>query len=970
MNASVTFSTSPWLLFLIIPIVAVIFALVFARKKRGSRISVNLILSAILQCIVGSLFVFVISGLQIEYDEKNIPREAVVLVDSSYTAGSQRESMDNFVNDVIKQSVGRCRVGVVLFGKGQEVALDMIQCNSYEEADRAYQKYIEVSRRTPLENATDIGAALRFVWNSTSGANNFISDPTRARIVILSDGLETDGDSLNVMKELARGGIQIETAFYADSYLADTSILEVIYPEKTIYSGEDFEIKVKIKSSHQDTATLSIIDKDEQGNTKEEKINTKLQAGIQTITLNHKFDNNGFHELVFTLDAVIDEKTENNIFCSYFEVADKNKILILETYDKESTVFKNILDEAMQKGNIEIDINNIKSAEEMTAKDLSQYSEVILYNSAANDMTEDFQLQLQIYVQGGGGLFTIGGFEKDEEGKIIMTSKSSNPDEQVPLMHSYRESDLKESILADMLPVSVESYNPPVAVVFIFDISTSMTGSSGSSIETAAEDARYILDNVLDSRDYVAIVTLQTSYTETTPLSPITKKEELKETITELEDYWNWDASTKFAPAIEQATRILANAPVDVARKHIILFSDGGPGDSFDAYGKAMEDAYNSQGINITVVTYYRSKKIVDGVTYYFNHAYDVVGYHIKVENMDKLAGVGHGHHLILPRGNDYRTQHGVAPVFQTDLKLDDVFYETYSPKKGEESPILGNITGLELQNLMLKGYFPSKAKIDEGITVPLRANGAPLYAEWGYGEGKVGSILIDLEGELSSDLLTTTTGKTLISNMVLSLLMNVEQPQEEISFEVTMSEDNFHTRVNVFNLEQDEAKIVAMVQAPDMTIEKFNFGSVLTGCHFEFENSQTGVYNVYVMKVHSNFDFMGSNVSNPADIPNDMLIQMVKMHRTFSYSKEFDGTADPYTEGRDLLAALSSRKVIDGNVYSKFVYDAEKIFSPTGYTHFVKDLRQWLLITAMVLYLAGIIFRLFKIRKRKSKIK
>ena len=70
MNATVTFSLSPWLLFLILPVFVAILALVFARKKKEA-ISANLILSSIFQCVVASLFIFAIAGIQIEYDEKS-----------------------------------------------------------------------------------------------------------------------------------------------------------------------------------------------------------------------------------------------------------------------------------------------------------------------------------------------------------------------------------------------------------------------------------------------------------------------------------------------------------------------------------------------------------------------------------------------------------------------------------------------------------------------------------------------------------------------------------------------------------------------------------------------------------------------------------------------------------------------------------------------------------------------------------
>ncbi len=974
-NASIIFSTSPWLLFLIIPMMALIFALVFVRKKKSSRVTANLILSALLQCAAAFCFIFAIAGVGIKYEEENSPKEAVVLVDTSYSASTQRENMSDFVYDVLMQSVGKCKVAIVLFGQGQQVAIEMTQFKSDEDAQQAYQKYLSILAATPSDGATDIGAALKFVWAAASSGNNLISDPSRAKIVVLSDGLETDGDALSTMKTLVRNGVQIETSFYADSYPADSSILEVNYPQRNIYTNDKFDFNVEIKSAHNTSAVVTLIDKDQEGKTRETSFEISLQSGTHQIALPYSFESGDFHELTFKLILKEDKEEKNNVFCSYFDVAKKNKILILEKYQAESSELNKMLADVTEKNNIEIDIKEIADVQTFKAKDFAKYSEVILYNFAACDMQQEFQVELESYVDVlGGGLFTIGGFEKDEQGNIQMTPKESNPEEKVPSLHSYKEGDLYGSVLSDMLPVRVEAYKPAVAVVFVFDVSSSMAGKwEGDGIHSATEDARYIIDNVLEPKDYLGIVTLQTSYSQTEPLSPLTKKDELKASITELEDFYDFDACTQYAPALEHATQILANVPSGVARKHVILFSDGSPGDALDAYGKVVADAHASQDISFTIVTYYLSCRYFDGVPYYFNHAYDRPGYEIKIDRMQTLAGYGGGSFVLTSRD---KTLHSVAPYFKQDLKLDqleDICYEDFSPRKGVESDILGNITGLQLQELTLNGYFSSRTKLDSNISVPLLANGSPLYAEWTYGQGKVGSLLIDLEGEWSSDLLNTNTGQTIVTNIVFSLLMNVKQLDNN-TFEASLSENNLHTQVNVFSLLQEEdtsTKIVALVQYPlQSKTKKYDLGVLANGSRFVFENFERGVYTIYIMKVSADYDFMQSTVNNLSDIPQDVLHEVTILHRAFSYSNEYDGRQDAYTTGKDLLFAISTRDVSEDEEYSKFIYDADKLFLPNGKISHTQDLRQSLLISAMVIYLFGIVLRLFKIKKLKLKNK
>lgn len=966
MNSHITFAFSPWILFAILPIVAAILAFVLLRKKRGSKITLNLILSAIFECVVAAIFVVAVSGIRVEYDEEYIPSEAVILVDNSYTASFQRDAMDNFVHETLKQSVGNCKVGVVLFGSGQKVALDLKQYKSEEDAEDAYKKYTEVVSQTEKDCATDIGSALKFVWSEGS-EKNFATDPTRTRIVILSDGLETDGDAIGEMRRIIRSGAQLETSFYASNYISDTSIIAVNFTEQVIYAGDSMNIEVTVKSSHQGSATLSL---NSDGATTD-SLTVDLQAGTQKFIMQHKFESDGFHELVFRLEPPDDEIAENNVFCTYFEVAENNKILILERYGKESKMLESTLAGVAEKGHIDIVVEDIRAASNMlTANDLAQYSEVILYNGAADDMTSKFLGELQTYVEKfGGGLFTVGGFEKGDDGQVQMTPKYNNPSEEIPAVHSYKEADLKDSILAELLPVNFEAYEPSVAVVMVFDVSRSMT-STGGAIHTAVEDARYICDHVLDKQDNIGILMLEDSYhAEDSSLIPMTKIDYIKEQFDTIEDHWDFYSSTSYAPALTQATRMLSLAPPEAAKKHIILFSDGGPGDKKEDYLAAMADA-ERQEISITVVTYYLSKKDINGTTCYFNHSYDVWGQQINIENMEELANTGGGSLVLLPKKE--LTLHGVAPIFEKDLKLDqleDLCYQSFKPRRGETSSIFGDITDTELENLELGGYFLCRRKLGS-VSVPLTAHGSPLYAEWAVGSGKVGSIMVDLEGVWSGNLLNIDTGRTLVENIVLSLLGSIRSPNDK-TFDVTLFEDNLRTQVNIFNTSEEndlDSKVVAMVIAPDSSVKKYDLGALSKGSRFVFDNADVGVYKIYVAKVRSTYDFLGANIKAFSDIPADEIFEYAELFRAFSYSKEFDGTENAYSSGQDLLASLSTRTSSDGLAYSKFIYDAKDVFSPYGVVHRIDDFRRNLLICAMVLYLVGITFRFFKIRKLKLK--
>ncbi len=951
MDARVTFSVSPWLLLILIPVYAAVFALFFIGKKRGSRVTASRIVSAILQCLAATCCVFAAAGIRIERYEPNAPEELVVLVDNSGTAAGQRENMDGLVREVLSANGGRCRIAVALFGYGQRVVLPM----GYHDAESAYEQYIASSKLSPADNATDIASALKLAWDPAPGARPLITDPSRGKVLILSDGLETDGDALGAIKVLTRDGVQIETSFFADSYLADASILGVNYSEQELFAGRECSLTVTVKSNIAGEAVLTCIDGE-----KEENVPVLLQAGTQEIALKHTFDGAGFHELDFLLDTDGDGREENNVFCSYAQVYEGNKILLIETYVGESALFKSTV-EGGADGDVAVETKLISKAAEMTAEEFSRYGEVVLYNSSQEDMPQEFQNALYKYVNDlGGGLFTVGGFEKDGDGTILTEPRYRGRDEQVPVKHSYTEDAPKDSVFASMLPVTVEEYKPAVAVVFVFDLSTSMASTSGP-LGRAVDDVSYVLDNVMEPRDYAGVVTLQESYSQTDPLSPMTKKEELKASIEEFRTFYDWYAPTQYAPALQQAADMLALAPDNVARKHIVLLSDGGPGDKIDSYGKVIEEA-GKRGITITVVTYYRRTREIDGETYYFNHDYDFKGYEINVGNMQKLAAYGNGSLSLIPR----TAVNGWVEDMKKDLKLEElgcIGYDSYVPKVGDNAyETLGDITNLDLKDLTLGGYFPSRRRLD--AYVPLYAEGSPLYAYRSLGAGKVGSIMIDLEGVWSAELFKNDAGRTLVFNITSSLLRKVAGEDGGHDIDAALSEDNFSTQVNVYGYgREDGAKLVAFVLPPSGgTSQKFDLGDS-GGGRFVFDNLTAGVYTVQLLKVKSELDFMDGAIKTVADIPAEAVLDSVELYRAFSYSQEYSGTADPYGEGQALLAALSTREAKEGVAYSKFVYDAQTVFQPNGSVRRISDLRRWLLIAAIVLYFAGIVVRRVKLR-------
>lgn len=306
------------------------------------------------------------------------------------------------------------------------------------------------------------------------------------------------------------------------------------------------------------------------------------------------------------------------------------------------------------------------------------------------------------------------------------------------------------------------------------------------------------------------------------------------------------------------------------------------------------------------------------------------------------------------------------------DLKFDElkgIAMLDYNPSISQRTSLLNGISDDDLATLTLTGFFTTHAKNYGNVQTVLTAKYVPLYAQWEFGNGRVGSIMIDLERVFSRELLNSEVGAEILNNILSELMMEVTIQSRTL--DVTLVEDNYRTQVNIYGYDvetEKEAKLVALVQSPNSNAGIFKFdlsGISYSGNRFTFENLDPGVYTIIVLKVRSSFDISSSNIRSFTDIPSDAIFETVRVYRAFSYSREYDLMQDPYESGRDLMAALSTKELEDesATIYDKLVYSPEEVLGSYELVHHVLDPRTALFIAAIILYLIGIALRKFKIK-------
>lgn len=934
-NFHVEFSLSPWLFLLLIPAIAFTLILYFKVEKRFRKMRRRTV-SLVLHIIIFVLAITALTGVYFTWEMENVENELVILVDESYSERSSRERADNFVREIIEANGNRSKYAVVKFGYDQILSVEM----GKHRASDSFEDYL--NSESPDASATDIRSALSYVWDpirKTSGGetgNPVITDPKSARILLISDGLQTDRDAMSVARLMALDGVRIDVSFFPANYAQDAWIVDAKYPDRSFDVGENFEFDLSVKSSYPGTFDLSFSDN---GNVKYTKTGLSLRAGLQSVKIPYSFSSAGHHELKFGMTSTGDTNVENNVFYTSYDLEENNSILIIESRKGESD---RLLDVIMARPDAEyltVKVVNITDAPQ-SIEELSLYDEVILVNVSHGDMTKNFENLLYEYVNNrGGGLFTVGGFEKDEEGNVKTTLDAKGKIK--PVAHAYNEADMKDTVYSSLLPVKIEEYTPPTALAILIDRSSSMEDNFDRPFEMALSGALAAVD-VMSPRDFIGVMTLQTTYHVEMDLTPMTQRSKIIDSIYRVAD--EEGGSTNYSASIEHACRSLCTMQ-SVERKHILLLSDGKPGDWAAQYQNVMKKYYDQFGVTITVIS------VVDPIK----------------EDLRVLAEAGHG--------GAYQILNNIGTELPVKLRQDLGFEEEYSgavrmqytPQLKTYTPVVDKITQARLDKIEMDGFFVSRVK-NSDVKVALMAKYVPLYAQWTYGAGKVGSLMVDLEGYFSAGLLDDEeTGVPILNNIVSSLMpvMNIR----ERSLNVDFIADNYHTQANIEGYNHDvetDKKLIAFVKSPGGAIQKFDLSDLSVGGNlFTFENREPGIHDVTVLKVPRSFDVFSSKIGSVEDVSSRYILAVVHAYKAFSYSEEYNASRDSFEEGKALLIRLSTRTDQEGE--EKLITSGEEFVSTLVTLHESFDPRYLLIGTALVLFLIEIALRKFRLPPIKN---
>ena len=218
-----------------------------------------------------------------------------------------------------------------------------------------------------------------------------------------------------------------------------------------------------------------------------------------------------------------------------------------------------------------------------------------------------------------------------------------------------------------------------------------------------------------------------------------------------------------------------------------------------------------------------------------------------------------------------------------------------------------------------------------------------PIYSQWDYGKGRVGTFTCDLSGKWSADFFAPDeeeekgVGAQLINNIIYALFPTENVRASDV--EANYTGDNYTTNLSIFTDLEEGQSVKVTVTAPS-GVEEILTGDLTTGfSRMIFAVKEVGLHTIFVQKL----DAEGQELASTT------------IYKVLSYSKEYDAFADRIT-AEELMKFLAEQS--DGYV----ILEPWQVFeNAVEYLHIVIDPRTLFAILIIALFLVDIAVRKFK---------
>lgn len=538
------------------------------------------------------------------------------------------------------------------------------------------------------------------------------------RIVLLTDGNQTEGDVWRAMLRLRAEGVRVFALPATHSTDSDTWVEEIVVPEG-VRSRTPAEVEVRLFSLRETRARLDLAIDGRETASRE----VTLLPGRNNLAFEARFNHEGPQSISATVSAEGDRVASNDALVADVFVRRRLQVLYVEGGSDAGRHLAG----ALSAQGIEVSLATPRSLSERPQL-LADKDVVILSDVRADSLSAQASRTLQAFVRdhGGGLIFAAG-------------------------ENTYGENGFAGHEVEQLLPIKFEAKRrrQDLDLVLLIDRSSSMRRGK---IEFAKTAALATLE-LLEREQGLSVVAFDSKPHVIVPLAPVGDKRRAAELISRMTS----SGQTNIYGALEEAQRQLADSKAEI--KHIILLSDGltAPPSStvVDSTGRGRRGRVLApDGASIPAI-FERTdlvahfKDIMEELSEAKITLSSVIfGEGPDIKFMTALAKMGHGQTHIS------KSEEDLPSLFAGEtrrIRGDAIVEEPFRPQVKAWSPAIAGVDFAAAPPL--RGYVESKPKKFSDVLLEAKKD-LPLLAETRYGLGKTVVFLSDVKNRWASNWL------------------------------------------------------------------------------------------------------------------------------------------------------------------------------------------------------------------------
>ena len=664
--------TTPVALLLLLVLVPVVYLgwprVAFRRARDLTSLGLRVVLLLML--------ILALAGMQ---TVRVADRLAVVfLVDVSDSVGqAAQEAQLTFARDAIVTMAPDDLAGVVVFGADAVV-----------ERQISALRELNALRSSPVTSNTDLAEAIRL------GLALFPPDTAR-RLVVLSDGQPTVGDTEAAARLAAAAGVEISFVPVQRQRTPEVQVSEVRVPA-AVNAGQAFDLNLTVDAEAATSATVTVLASGEVI----QRQTVELEPGANRYTLSLEAGGSGFRDFQVQVEPQdADGFFQNNRLSAFSQVVGPPRALILATQPDEAQY----LAAALAESGLEVDVTAPNELPLGVAA-LAQYDSIVLANVPATALSPERMRLLQSYVRDlGGGLVAVGGPQTYGPG-------------------GYFDTPLEETLPVQMR-LTDQQRVPQLTIAYLLDRSGSMMAVGPSGVENVELAKEAIIRSIefLQPTDRAGVVSFDSAGSWLADIQPVLDRIGLQNLVGRIRA----GGGTDIGAGMDTVAAALAEDPSP--RKHIILLTDGGsdPAGLVDM----TRQLYDDYDVTTSVIAIGPTASIPSFLA--------------------EMATAGQGNFHAVEAVETIPTIFTMETVLATRSYI---FEDPFTPTIASANPMIAGIDSAP----PLRGYVATSAKQTAQVVLlgPTEYND-PLLAGWQYGLGRSVAFTSDATARWGADWVT-----------------------------------------------------------------------------------------------------------------------------------------------------------------------------------------------------------------------